>query len=83
MMVRGISFRSPTSGRSNETADTATRSRRLRDEFEKPPAVSPPTCTECGRPWFDPKQWWRAFLDDEDEPRLYCPKHAEAEFGEA
>jgi DNA-directed RNA polymerase subunit RPC12/RpoP len=40
-------------------------------------------CAECGRPWFDPADRWRSFLDDEDEPRLYCPRCGEAEFGDS
>jgi hypothetical protein len=48
---------------------------------DEPITVTPPTCAECGQPWLDPAERWRSFLDDEDEPRLYCPEHAEAEFG--
>ena len=40
------------------------------------------TCVECGREWFDPSERWRTFLTNEDEPALYCPACADAEFGE-
>jgi hypothetical protein len=39
-----------------------------------PITVTPPTCVECGRPWFDPAERWRVYLDDEDTPWLLLPR---------
>lgn len=50
---------------------------------EEPITTTPPTCAECGRPWVDAAERWRSYLDDEDEPRLYCPRCGEAEFGDS
>jgi hypothetical protein len=39
-------------------------------------------CQECRRPWLDPHERWRLYLDD-DEPRSavpYCPNCASREF---
>jgi Zn finger protein HypA/HybF involved in hydrogenase expression len=40
-----------------------------------------PECAECGAPWLpaDPRRW-RAYLDIEDEVRVFCPECAEREF---
>jgi hypothetical protein len=43
--------------------------------------LTPPTCVECSRPWLDPDERWRSYLDHEDELRLFCPDCAEREFG--
>jgi hypothetical protein len=48
------------------------------------PSAQRLTCAECDRPWFDPAERWRAFLDDEVEARLFCPGCAESEgFGDS
>jgi hypothetical protein len=40
-------------------------------------------CEECGRFWLPAdEERWRAFLDDEDEVRFFCPVCAEREFGD-
>jgi hypothetical protein len=49
----------------------------------EPVAVTPPTCGQCGRPWFNEGERWRSYLDDEEEPRLYCSGCAEREFADA
>ena len=49
------------------------------------PSLSPTlllSCEECRRPWFDPCERWRLYLDD-DEPANavpYCPVCAAREF---
>ena len=49
------------------------------------PSLSPTlllSCEECRRPWFDPYERWRLYLDPE-EPGLtvpYCPDCAAREF---
>jgi len=40
-------------------------------------------CQECGRPWLDPRERWRLYVDT-DEPAQtvpYCPRCADREFG--
>ena len=40
-------------------------------------------CAECGMPWQVAWELWRAFLTDDEPPKVvfYCPACAEAEFG--
>jgi hypothetical protein len=51
------------------------------------PSLSPAlllVCQECHRPWLDPQERWRMYLDS-DEPALavpYCPACASREFDE-
>ena len=51
------------------------------------PSLSPAlllVCQECHRPWLDPQERWRMYLDS-DEPALavpYCPAGASREFDE-
>jgi hypothetical protein len=40
---------------------------------DKPLTVTPPTCVECGRPWFDTAERWRSYLEDDGTRRRFCP----------
>lgn len=39
-------------------------------------------CEECRRPWFDPHERWRMYLDSDEPPHAvpYCPDCAAREF---
>jgi hypothetical protein len=39
-------------------------------------------CQECRRPWLDPHERWRLYLDDEEPAQTvpYCPACASREF---
>jgi hypothetical protein len=39
-------------------------------------------CEECRRPWLDPHERWRMYLDTEEPPHAvpYCPNCAAREF---
>jgi len=41
------------------------------------------TCIECGRPWDEPDERWRAKVTEDQTPELvlYCEACAEREFG--
>ena len=41
------------------------------------------TCIECGRPWNEPDERWRAKVTEDQTPELvlYCEACAEREFG--
>jgi hypothetical protein len=43
-------------------------------------ALAPPTCAECGRPWFDETERWRSYLTVDDEAKLFCVDCARREF---
>jgi hypothetical protein len=55
---------------------------RLR-ELGEPITITPLTCVECGRPWFDPDERWRSRLDVDDKAWLFCPDCDEEEFGDS
>lgn len=47
-------------------------------------AVVELVCVECSRAWLDPRERWRLYVIEEDEPLTlpYCPDCAGAEFDE-
>jgi hypothetical protein len=62
----------------------------MRVMTDDPITVTPPTCVECGRPWTEQAERWRALLafDDDDrfdpgETFVYCRTCDEKEFGES
>jgi hypothetical protein len=47
--------------------------------------IAPPVlhCQECLRPWLDPGERWRLYLDEDNQPALavpYCADCASREF---
>jgi hypothetical protein len=53
------------------------------DNSAKSVGVMKLACIECGRRWTDRSERWRAYLTDDDPPRVivYCELCAEREFG--
>jgi hypothetical protein len=37
-------------------------------------------CANCGRPWLDPDERWRSYVDIEGEVVAFCPERARREF---
>jgi hypothetical protein len=56
------------------------------------PRVTPATCAECGRPWFNPAERWRSYVVAADAREyefggpdvtvLVCPECDEREFAD-
>jgi hypothetical protein len=40
-------------------------------------------CQECIRPWLDPRERWRLYVDPDERGQTvpYCPQCADREFG--